>query len=97
MIGVEVNPGCYALHQVQDGWEIIAPSDDPYAPAYWRVGVVRQYGWREAGRDRDGNAPVSWGGERGCVAWSSASVQPANHVAISHRSQSPREKDRTAR
>ena len=29
MIGVEVNPGCYALHQVQDGWEILAPSDDP--------------------------------------------------------------------
>jgi hypothetical protein len=37
----------YAVHQVRDGWEIIAPSDDPYAPAYWRVAVVRQYGRRD--------------------------------------------------
>jgi len=29
--------GGYAVHQVRDGWEIIAPSDDPTTPAYWRV------------------------------------------------------------
>jgi hypothetical protein len=51
----------YALHQTRDGWEVIAPSDDPTTPAYWRVGVIRQYGWHTAGRDRDGQAPVSWG------------------------------------
>jgi hypothetical protein len=56
MIGVEAESGCYASGWVGD----LAPSDDPYAPAYWRVGVVRQYGWRKAGRDRDGNAPRSW-------------------------------------
>ena len=34
----------YAAHRIEDGlWEIIAPSDDPYTPAYWRVGVVRQH------------------------------------------------------
>ena len=46
----------FAVHQVRDGWEIIAPSDDPTAPAYWRVGVIRQHGW-PAGCDRDGYAP----------------------------------------
>jgi hypothetical protein len=50
----------YAVHQVKDGWEIICPSDDPYRPAYGRVDVIRRYGWREAGRDRDGNVPLSW-------------------------------------
>ena len=33
----------FAVHQVRDGWEILAPSDDPYTPAYWRVAVIRQY------------------------------------------------------
>jgi hypothetical protein len=33
--------GSYAVHQVRDGWEILAPSDDPFAPAYWRVAVAR--------------------------------------------------------
>jgi hypothetical protein len=41
---MEIEPYCYAVHQTKDGWEIIAPSDDPCAPAYWRVGVVREYG-----------------------------------------------------
>jgi hypothetical protein len=44
----------YAVHQVLDGWEIIAPSDDPYTPAYWRVAVVcqsGQHGWHD-GPDR---------------------------------------------
>jgi hypothetical protein len=50
----------YAVHQVRDGWEIIAPDADPTTPAYWRVGVIRQHGWRAAGRDRDGNAPMWW-------------------------------------
>ena len=50
----------YAVHQVRDGWEIIAPSDDPCAPAYWRVDVIHQHGWRDAGRDRDGQAPMLW-------------------------------------
>ena len=61
MIGMEAEPSCYALHQVRDGWEIIAPSDDPYAPAYWRVDFIPRYGWRAAGRGRDGQAPRSWG------------------------------------
>jgi len=53
--------GSYAVHQVRDGWEIIAPSDDPITPAYWRVAVIHQHVWRVAGRDRDGDAPLSWG------------------------------------
>jgi hypothetical protein len=53
----------FAVHQVGDGWEIIAQSDDPYASAYWRVGFVRQYGWCDAGRDRDGQELVLWGVE----------------------------------
>jgi hypothetical protein len=54
----------YAVHQIEDGlWELIAPSDDPITPAYWRVGVIRQHGWGTAGRDRGGQAPVSWGVE----------------------------------
>src|SRR6516225_13938 len=100
MIGAEINPGCYAVHRVRDGWEIIAPSGDccACAPAYWRVDFVPRHGWREAERDRDGRAPRSWGMDRECVAWNSAAVQPANHVAISRiRSQSPRKEDRTAR
>ena len=36
----------FAVHQVRDGWEIVAPSDDPTTPAYWRVGVIRQHGCR---------------------------------------------------
>jgi hypothetical protein len=39
---LEIRAGCYAVHQVEDGWEIIAPSDDPTTPAYWRVAVVQQ-------------------------------------------------------
>jgi hypothetical protein len=43
----------FAVHQVRDGWEILALSDDePYAPPYWRVDMIYQYGWRDAGRDR---------------------------------------------
>jgi len=45
MIGLEVEPSCYAVHQVRDGWEILAPSDDPTTPAYWRVDVIRQHDW----------------------------------------------------
>ena len=48
MIGVEVNPGCYALHQVQDGWEIIAPSDDPYARACLSDSLVGVIGMASA-------------------------------------------------
>lgn len=33
--------GSYAVHKVGNEWEVIAPSDDPTTPAYWRVGVVR--------------------------------------------------------
>jgi hypothetical protein len=47
----------FAVHQIRDGWEIIAPSDDPTTPAYWRVAVVQQYGQQD-GRDRIG-APVT--------------------------------------
>jgi hypothetical protein len=32
----------FAVHRVSGGWEIIAPSDDPTTPAYWRVGIIRQ-------------------------------------------------------
>ena len=60
----EIKPSCYAVHQLQDGWELIAPSDDPYRPAYGRVEVIRRYGWQAAGRDRDGQAPLSWNAER---------------------------------
>ena len=35
----------YAAHLVSGGgWDIIAPSNDPYVPAYWRVDVVDRYG-----------------------------------------------------
>ena len=44
----------YAVHQVRDGWEIIAPSDDPFTPAYWRVGVIRQ----DAGARCDCDGPA---------------------------------------
>jgi hypothetical protein len=37
---LRVDLGIFAAHHVQSGWEIIAPSDDPYTPAYWRVAVV---------------------------------------------------------
>jgi hypothetical protein len=47
----------FAVHQVRDGWEIVAPSDDPTTPAYWRVGVIRQYGWRDGSDHMD--APVT--------------------------------------
>ena len=45
MIGIEGEPSCFAAHQVRDGWEIFAPSDDPTTPAYWRVDVIRQHDW----------------------------------------------------
>jgi hypothetical protein len=99
MIGAEINPGCYAVHRVgMDGRLLHHLVIVVCAPAYWRVDFVPRHGWREAGRDRDGRAPRSWGMERECAAWSSAAVQPANHVAIYRiRSQSPRKEDRTAR
>ena len=45
MIGLEVEPSCFAAHQVGDNWEILAPSDDPTTPVYWRIGVIRQHDW----------------------------------------------------
>jgi hypothetical protein len=52
----ELQLGSYAVHQFKDGWEVIAPSssDDPCGPAYQRVAIVREYGWRAAGRGVDG-------------------------------------------
>jgi hypothetical protein len=41
-------PMIYAVHRTARGWEIIAPSDDLCAPAYWRVGVIRQHSLRAA-------------------------------------------------
>ena len=40
--------GSYAVHKVGNEWEVIAPSDDPTTPAYWRVGVIRErpFGYR---------------------------------------------------
>jgi len=41
---------CFAIHQIKDGWEITAPSDDPCVPAYWRIAVIREHGW-SVGKD----------------------------------------------
>ena len=36
----QVDPGIFAAHLVPNGWEITAPSSDPYLPAYWCVAVL---------------------------------------------------------
>ena len=54
MIGMEAEPSCYALHQVRDGGRSLRHLTIPLMPAYWRVGVIRQHGWRAARRDLDG-------------------------------------------
>jgi hypothetical protein len=41
---VQADPGIFAAHRVPSGWEIIAPSSDPFTPAYWRVAVLDQNG-----------------------------------------------------
>jgi hypothetical protein len=81
MIGIENKPDCYAVHQVRDGWEVIAPSDDPYRPAYGRVDVIRRYGWHAAGRDRGGQAPLSWDAECNHQARRPGRVRCANRLS----------------
>jgi len=61
MIGWRRNPVAMPSIKSEMGGRSLRPSDDPYAPAYWRVDFIPRYGWRAAGRGRDGQAPRSWG------------------------------------
>jgi hypothetical protein len=46
--------GSYAVHQVRVGGRSLRHLTIPLMSAYWRVGVIRQHGWRWVGRDLDG-------------------------------------------
>jgi hypothetical protein len=45
---VQADPGVFAAHRVPHGWEIIAPSSDPFTPACRTIAALNAYG-RQSG------------------------------------------------
>jgi hypothetical protein len=53
---VQFDLGIFAAHRVPSGWEILAPSSEPFVPAYACVAVLDPYG-RPYGCGHDAPAP----------------------------------------